>query len=151
MDANALSSMLGGGAGAGGGLGGLDMQQLQNMMGGMGGGFPAVPAVANPEEAYAEQLTQLRVSAVFKVHICNTRIAELIMLMLVDHRMHTSFKGEGHLVSFEFQKLEAEQVACTNEMFVQEMGFYDQAENIRVLQTTGGNVQAAVDRLLNQP
>ena len=65
--------------------------------------------------------------------------------------MHTSFKREGHLVSFEFQKLETEQIACINGIFVQEMGFYDQAENIRVLQTTGGNVQAAVDRLLNQP
>ena len=93
MDANALSSMLGGGAGAGGGLGGLDMQQLQNMMGGMGGGFPAVPEVANPEEAYAEQLTQLRVSAVLKVHICNTRIAELIMLMLLDHAYEFQTRG----------------------------------------------------------
>jgi len=31
------------------------------------------------------------------------------------------------------------------------MGFFDQQENIVALQATGGNVQAAVDRLLNAP
>ena len=41
-------------------MGGLDMQALQNMLGGMGGGMPAVQPVANPEEAFASQLTQLR-------------------------------------------------------------------------------------------
>jgi hypothetical protein len=30
----------------------------------------------------------------------------------------------------------------------QDMGFFDQESNIRALQATGGNVNAAVDRLL---
>ena len=33
---------------------------------------------------------------------------------------------------------------------VQAMGFYDAQANIRALQMTGGNVSAAVDRLLQQ-
>ena len=32
--------------------------------------------------------------------------------------------------------------------WLQDMGFYDQEANIRALQATGGNVNAAVDRLL---
>jgi ubiquilin len=32
---------------------------------------------------------------------------------------------------------------------LQDMGFFDQQENIRALQATGGNVNAAVDRLLS--
>lgn len=31
----------------------------------------------------------------------------------------------------------------------QDMGFFDPEANIRALQATGGNVNAAVDRLLN--
>lgn len=31
---------------------------------------------------------------------------------------------------------------------LQDMGFFDQEANIRALQATGGNVNAAVDRLL---
>ena len=71
MGASALSGMLGGGAGAGGGMGGLDMQALQNMLGGMGGGMPAVQPVANPEEAYASQLTQLRACLLSHMAFCN--------------------------------------------------------------------------------
>jgi ubiquilin len=33
-------------------------------------------------------------------------------------------------------------------LLMQDMGFYDQESNIRALQATGGNVNAAVDRLL---
>jgi ubiquilin len=33
-------------------------------------------------------------------------------------------------------------------MFLQDMGFYDQEANIRALQASGGNVNAAVERLL---
>jgi ubiquilin len=66
------------------------MSALMAMLGGGGGGgAPAVPPVANPEEAYSSQLQQLR-----------------------------------------------------------DMGFFDQAENVRALQATGGNVNAAVERLL---
>ena len=32
-----------------------------------------------------------------------------------------------------------------------EMGFFDDAVSIRALQATGGNVSAAVERLLNMP
>jgi len=34
---------------------------------------------------------------------------------------------------------------------LQEMGFYDATSNINALLATGGNVNAAVERLLNQP
>lgn len=33
----------------------------------------------------------------------------------------------------------------------QDMGFYDRDTNIRALQATGGNVNAAVERLLSGP
>lgn len=33
-------------------------------------------------------------------------------------------------------------------VLLQDMGFFDQEANIRALQATGGNVNAAVDRLL---
>lgn len=62
MDANALSGMLGGGANAEGGL-----DTLSNLL---RGGMPAVPPVANPEEAYASQLTQLRARLLF-LACCN--------------------------------------------------------------------------------
>ncbi len=35
--------------------------------------------------------------------------------------------------------------------FLQGMGFYDRQANIMALQATGGNVNAAVDRLLQGP
>eukprot|EP01024_Parvocaulis_polyphysoides_P070689 TRINITY_DN8734_c0_g1_i10.p2 TRINITY_DN8734_c0_g1~~TRINITY_DN8734_c0_g1_i10.p2 ORF type:complete len:140 (+),score=28.68 TRINITY_DN8734_c0_g1_i10:59-421(+) len=74
-----------GGQGAGGGGGGAD---LASLLGTMGGGA-AMPAVQDPETAYATQLQQL-----------------------------------------------------------QDMGFVDRSANIRALQATGGNVNAAVERLL---
>lgn len=75
-DFNALLGMLGGGGG--GGLGGAGL-----------GGFGVPPPPSNPEETFADQLTQL-----------------------------------------------------------QEMGFFDREANVRALVATGGNVHAAVDRLL---
>ena len=91
-DMSALLGMLGSGAGGGaaGGAGNAPgLQGLMAMLGGGAGGVPAPPPVDNPEEAYAQQLQQLR-----------------------------------------------------------DMGFFDQSENIRALQATGGNVNAAVERLL---
>jgi hypothetical protein len=37
---------------------------------------------------------------------------------------------------------------CMSLLCLQDMGFYDQEANVRALQATGGNVNAAVDRLL---
>lgn len=104
--ANPFAGLLGGLGGGAGGLGG--MEGLAALLGGAGGGaagglgglfgpgglnFAAVPPpVANPEQAYATQLTQLN-----------------------------------------------------------EMGFWDREANVRALQATGGNVQAAVERLLSAP
>jgi len=93
----AMGAMGAGGGAAAGGAGNPGLAGLQQLLGGMGaggmgmgmGGFGVPPPVANPEEAYADQLTQL----------------------------------EG-------------------------MGFFDRQTNIQVLQATGGNVNAAVDRLL---
>lgn len=81
-DPNALLAALTGGFGGMGGLGAL---------GGLGGFPAATPPVADPETAYATQLTQL-----------------------------------------------------------QDMGFFDREANIRALQASGGNVHAAVERLLTQ-
>jgi ubiquilin len=38
--------------------------------------------------------------------------------------------------------------SCYCCQLLQDMGFFDQEANIRALQATGGNVNAAVDRLL---
>lgn len=43
-----------------------------------------------------------------------------------------------------------EQLYASQLRQLQEMGFYDEQENIRALQQVGGNVNAAVDRLLSQ-
>ena len=59
----ALSGMMGGAGAPPGGNGGMDLQALQSMLGGFGMGTPAIQPVANPEEAYASQLTQLQVEA----------------------------------------------------------------------------------------
>ena len=42
-----------------------------------------------------------------------------------------------------------EEAYATQLLQLQDMGFYDRAENIRALQSTGGNVNAAVERLLS--
>lgn len=92
-DFSQLASMLGGAAGASGtGGGGMpDLAQLAAMLGGGGDGpFSfSLPPVADPETAFATQLSQLEA-----------------------------------------------------------MGFVDRAASIAALQATGGNVEAAVERLL---
>ena len=42
-----------------------------------------------------------------------------------------------------------EEVYATQLSQLNDMGFFDAAENIRALQATGGNVHAAVERLLS--
>lgn len=42
-----------------------------------------------------------------------------------------------------------EEVYATQLEQLRDMGFFDQAENLRALNATGGNVHAAVERLLN--
>ena len=59
---NALSGMMGAGGGNNPGAGNVDLNAMRNLLGGMGGGMQPVQPVANPEEAYASQLTQLQVN-----------------------------------------------------------------------------------------
>ncbi|KAL9231901.1 hypothetical protein vseg_007062 [Gypsophila vaccaria] len=56
--------------------------------------------------------------------------------------------GTGGLTSPENSNVPPEELYATQLTQLQEMGFFDQQENIRALQATRGNVHAAVERLL---
>lgn len=165
MDLSALSSLMSGGAGAApnrGNNGPLDWQALQGMLGGMGNPLPAHQPVANPEETYASQLTQLQVRAFFccrgrrhhsrilqdiTVGSCKRHIISSPLLVTMQAKGLCNLQNLGYACA----NAKCANARCDHRLLnLQDMGFYNHQENIRVLQSTGGNVQAAVDRLLNQ-
>ena len=110
------------GAGLGAGAGG-------GMFGGLGGAFGAPSPVANPEVAYASQVSSFHLS-----------FSPPLLLPLSGGRTVWSEWGltspRRNSINFQLSTLES-------------MGFVDRSANIRALQATGGNVQAALDRLLS--
>jgi len=58
------------------------------------------------------------------------------------------FGGLGSGDTQNTSNVPAEQLYATQLAQLQEMGFFDTQENIRALNATGGNVNAAIDRLL---
>ncbi|XP_058190420.1 ubiquitin domain-containing protein DSK2a-like isoform X1 [Rhododendron vialii] len=59
--------------------------------------------------------------------------------------------GGGGLAVPNSPNVPPEELYATQLQQLQEMGFFDTAENIRALRATSGNVHAAVERLLNNP
>lgn len=59
--------------------------------------------------------------------------------------------GGGGLAVPNTPNVPPEELYATQLQQLQEMGFFDTAENIRALHATSGNVHAAVERLLNNP
>jgi ubiquilin len=136
-----LSGMMGGGGAAGamgGGAGAAappDLSAMMAALGGLGGGLGGLaglglPApVADPESAFATQLQQLQVGR------------------------------DGGWCCVDASPIEQQAELSASPPFTnsppppraapQDMGFFDRDANIRALQATGGNVNAAVDRLLS--
>ena len=95
--------------------------------------------VADPEAAYASQLEQLQVFITYS----DRQTAVLVMQPCLLH------PGSGVVSMRSSVSLPAGLHHLS--LCAQNMGFYDRQANIGALQATGGNVSAAVDRLLQGP
>lgn len=114
--------------------------------GGMGQGAFGVPAaVANPETVYATQLEQLRVRSQGMTLMCGMYAA------CAAHRRCISQGVAGQAACLDLSSQPAgfpKAAHNASRCGVQAMGFYDEQANIQALQAAGGNVNAAVERLL---
>ena len=130
-----------------------------------GGG---APPVADPEAAYASQLEQLQVCTSQTLPELGGGVSadawRAIVVGFTGSFVHAtphSIMEVGLLNDSEASSCSAAEpfsvrvaqgiVACNAFLCAQGMGFYDRQANIVALQATGGNVSAAVDRLLQGP
>ena len=177
-----LVAIAGGGGGAGGGLNDLPMPgtggmpDFTSMMNAVApgapgmGGFGGIPPVTNPEETFAQQLTQLEVGLwrmprhahSAQLH-CNHHVmltAERLMVVC-RHFMNVPMASLWHAEpcpiggksvtsdSGQHQRCWCLLAQAEHQHRLQGMGFVDRQANIRALQGTGGDVNGAVERLLS--